>query len=49
MRYGIKNIFLLYISFTFWINTIGQTNFFKSFGGNMSDYGEEIISTTDGF
>ena len=47
LKSRLKNIFLLYISFTFWINTIGQTTFFKSFGGNMSDYGEEIISTTD--
>ena len=46
MRYQIKNIFL-YISLLLLDNINSQTTFFKSFGGNMSDYGEEIISTID--
>jgi len=47
MESKLKSIFIFYITIIFCLNATSQTTFFKSFGGDLNEYGEAVIATKD--
>jgi len=47
MESKLKSIFIFFVTTIFCINTTSQTTFFKSFGGDLNEYGEAVIATKD--
>ena len=43
----LRAIFVLINFILFYFSSISQSTFFKSYGGNLNDYAEGIISTKD--